>query len=72
MNEKDFKFFSFLGEKQLKFAFKGYLYHLEDLLDNGKISEEDFDAARERILDIGNDSVRFFKEQARNYYELNN
>ena len=72
MEEKDYNYFNFLGKRCIKHMFKQYLYHLEDLLDNGAISEEDFDKARERILDLGNDQVRFFEDQASNYLEINN
>ena len=72
MEKKDFLYFNFLGERCIRYMFKQYLYHIEDLRETGAISEQDFDAARERILDLGNDQVRFFQDQSRNYYELNN
>jgi len=71
MEKKDYGYFNYLGKRCIKHIFKQYLYHLEDLADNGAISEEDFEKARERILDVGNDQVRFFEDQARNYFELN-
>jgi uncharacterized protein YqgQ len=71
MEEKDFNYFNFLGKRCIKYMFKQYLYHLEDLLENNAISEEDFERARERILDLGNDQVRFFEDQAENYFRLN-
>lgn len=70
MEEKDYCYYSFLGKKCIKHIYKNYLYHLEDLLDNGRISSEDYDSARERILDLGNDQIRFFEDQAENYYKL--
>ena len=71
MEEKDYLYFNFVGKRCIKYMFKQYLYHLEDLLEKGAISDEDYDKARERILDVGNDQVRFFEDQTRNYYELN-
>jgi len=71
MEKKDYGYFNYLGKRCIKQIFKQYLYHLEDLLENGAISEDNFEKARERILDVGNDQVRFFEDQARSYYELN-
>jgi hypothetical protein len=69
MDKKDLDFFSFLGERCIQYIFKDYLYTLEDLLEDKRISEEDFDRIRERILDKGNDSIRFFKSQGESYFK---
>ena len=70
MNEKDYKYISFLGEKAIKSLYKDFLRTLEDNFERYDIPDEDFQKARNRILDKGNDSIRFFKEQAENYYFL--
>lgn len=70
MDNKDFGYVSFLGEKSVKFLYKDYLRLLEDLFEKHSIPEEDFEKARNRVLDKGNDSIRFFKEQVDNYYFL--
>jgi hypothetical protein len=71
MQEKDYLYFRFLGDKCIRFLFKEYLGQLEDMQREGVIDEDDFEYLRKRILDKGNDSARFFEEQAINYYELN-
>jgi hypothetical protein len=71
MKEKDFLYFRFLGDKCVRYLFKDYLRQIEDLNRDGIIDDDDFEHLRKRILDKGNDSARFFEEQAINYYELN-
>tara|TARA_B100001093_G_scaffold284091_1_gene271349 strand:+ start:4338 stop:4556 length:219 start_codon:yes stop_codon:yes gene_type:complete len=71
MEEKDYLYYSFLGKRCIKYMFKQYLYHLEDLLDKKSISIDDYEEARQRILDIGNDQARFFEDQAGNYFKIN-
>ena len=70
MDNKDFGYVSFLGEKVVKSLYKDYLRSLEDLFEKHGIPEEEFEKARNRILDKGNDSIRFFKDQIDNYHFL--
>lgn len=71
MDNKDFGYVSFLGEKTIKHLYKDYLRFLEDLFEKHDIPKHEFEKARNRILDKGNDSIRFYKEQIDNYHFLN-
>jgi hypothetical protein len=46
--------------------FLSFIYNLEDLLSEGKISQDDFQKLRKRILDKGNNCIRDI------YLELDN
>lgn len=71
MEEKDFHYFEFLGERCIKHLFKDFLYQLEDVQEKYSIEEEDFERIRNRVLDKGNDTIRFFRDQGENYTKLN-
>ena len=71
MEEKDFYYFEFLGERCIKHLFKDFLYQLEDIQEKYSIEDEDFERIRNRVLDKGNDTIRFFRDQGENYTKLN-
>jgi|TARA_R110000803_G_scaffold143805_7_gene209802 hypothetical protein len=71
MEEKDFYYFEFLGERCIKHLFKDFLYQLEDIQEKYSIEDDDFERIRNRVLDKGNDTIRFFRDQGENYTKLN-
>jgi hypothetical protein len=70
MRKKDCSYLAFLVERSVKFLFKDFLYQLEDIADKYSIEEEDFNRIRNRVLDKGNDTIRFFQDQVENYYQV--
>jgi hypothetical protein len=50
-------------QKEVKKLYTSYLYSIEDLKNDGVISEETFVKIRKRILDYGNDCSRNIQEQ---------
>jgi hypothetical protein len=53
--------------RDIKKLYLSFLYLVEDLNKNGKISEEDFQRLRKRILDHGNDCYRNIADQLNNF-----
>jgi hypothetical protein len=53
--------------RDIKKLYLSFLYLVEDLNKNGKISEEEFQRLRKRILDHGNDCYRNIEEQLNNF-----
>jgi hypothetical protein len=53
--------------RDVKKLYLSFLYTAEDLYNNGKISEEDFNYLRKRILDYGNNTIRNLEEQLDNF-----
>jgi hypothetical protein len=49
--------------KEIKRLYLSFLYSIEDLRQNGQISEEDFVKIRKRILDYGNNCYRNVEDQ---------
>lgn len=45
-------------ERSIKNLYLQFLYMVEDLRDNGQVSEDEFTRLRKRILDYGNASSR--------------
>jgi len=43
---------------EIKKLYLSFLYSSEDLVKTGKLSEEDYQWLRKRILDYGNNSIR--------------
>ena len=43
---------------EIKKLYLSFLYSSEDLVKSGKLSEEDYQWLRKRILDYGNNSIR--------------
>jgi len=72
MRKKDCSYLGFLVERSVKFLFKDFLYQLEDIAEKYSIEEEDFNRIRNRVLDKGNDTIRFFQDQVENYHEVEN
>jgi len=60
-----------LGERCIKHLFKDFLYQLEDIQEKYSIEDDDFEKIRNRVLDKGNDTIRFFRDQGENYTKLN-
>jgi len=52
---------------EIKKLYLSFLYSAEDLVKNQKLSEEDFQWLRKRILDYGNNSIRNIDTQLNNF-----
>lgn len=52
---------------EVKKLYLSFLYTLEDLRDNEKLSPEDFDRLRKRVLDYGNNTIRNLTQQLDNF-----
>ena len=66
MEKFEFYFDKFLiqkVEKEVKYIFISYLVYLEELMNEGKISEEEYGNKRKEILDKGNGAIRNIEEQ---------
>lgn len=53
--------------RDVKKLYLSFLYLVEDLNKNGKISEDEFQRLRKRILDHGNDCYRNIEDQLNNF-----
>jgi hypothetical protein len=53
--------------RDVKKLYLNFLYLLEDLEDQGKISEEEFNRLRKRVLDHGNNCYRNIEEQLNSF-----
>ena len=71
MQEKDFRYFNFLGDKCIRHTFKDFLSQLDYLYNEEIIDDGEKENLRARILDVGNNMARLFKEQGENYFKLN-
>jgi hypothetical protein len=49
--------------RDVKKLYLGFLYVLEDLRDQNKIDEQEFERLRKRVLDHGNNCYRNIEEQ---------
>lgn len=59
--------------RDIKKLYLGFLYSLEDLKAQDKISEDEFQRLRKRVLDYGNNCYRNIEEQLNNFdYKLKN
>ena len=66
MQKFEFYFDKFLSqkiEKEIKFVFISHLLYLEELMNRGKISEDEYNSKRKEILDRGNTAIRNIEEQ---------
>lgn len=57
------KYLSQKVEKEIKFLFISHLADIEDLLQSGKISEDEYNKKRKEILDKGNSAIRNIEDQ---------
>lgn len=53
--------------KEVKKLYLSFLYSLEDLEDNNKITEDEFHRLRKRVLDHGNNCYRNIEEELNNF-----
>jgi hypothetical protein len=53
--------------RDIKKLYLSFLYILEDLRDQQKISYDEYQRLRKRVLDTGNDSYRNIEEQLNNF-----
>lgn len=61
--QKHQDFLSFVVRRKVTNLYKQFLFTLEDLKDsNPEMDEEDFQRARKRVLDYGNDAIREIEE----------
>ena len=66
MEKFEFYFDKFLIqkiEKEIKYIFISHLMYVEKLLEEGKISENEYSLVRKEILDRGNSGIRNVEEQ---------
>jgi hypothetical protein len=66
MQKFEFYFDKFLSqkvEKEVKLLFISYLLYLEELMNKGAISENEYNLKRKEILDRGNGAIRNIEEQ---------
>lgn len=56
-----------LISRDIKKLYLSFLYILEDLLADNKITEEEFNRLRKRVLDYGNNSYRNIEEQLNSF-----
>ena len=52
---------------EIKKLYLSFLYSSEDLVKTGKLSEEDYQWLRKRILDYGNNSIRNIDTQLNSF-----
>lgn len=53
--------------KDIKKLYLSFLYSLEDLKSQDKISDEEFQRMRKRVLDYGNNCYRNIEEELNNF-----
>ena len=53
--------------RDIKRLYLGFLYTLEDLKSDNKISEDEFQRLRKRVLDHGNNCSRNIEEQLNSF-----
>lgn len=54
-------------QKAIKRLFLSFIIILEDLRNDGRLSEEEFQRLRKRILDGGNDAIRDISGELQNF-----
>jgi hypothetical protein len=71
MQKFEFCFDKFLSqriEKEIKFVFISHLLYVEELMDRGAITEEEYNTKRKEILDRGNGAIRSIEEQVNSIF----
>jgi hypothetical protein len=71
MQKFEFCFDKFLSqriEKEIKFLFISHLLYVEELMDRGAITEEEYNTKRKEILDRGNGAIRSIEEQVNSIF----
>lgn len=66
MQKFEFYFDKFLSqkvEKEVKYVFISHLLYVEELMNRGLISEDEYNSKRKEILDKGNAAIRNIDEQ---------
>jgi hypothetical protein len=66
MQKFEFYFDKFLSqkvEKEVKYVFISHLLYVEELMNRGLISEDEYNSKRKEILDKGNMAIRNIDEQ---------
>lgn len=66
MQKFEFYFDKFLSqkvEKEIKYVFISHLLYVEELMNRGAISEDEYNSKRKEILDKGNLAIRNIEEQ---------
>lgn len=66
MQKFEFYFDKFLSqkvEKEVKYVFISHLLYIEELMERGAISEDEYNQKRKEILDKGNLAIRNINEQ---------
>lgn len=66
MQKFEFYFDKFLSqkvEKEIKYVFISHLLYVEELMNRGAISEDEYNSKRKEILDKGNMAIRNIEEQ---------
>jgi predicted transcriptional regulator len=66
MQKFEFYFDKFLSqkvEKEVKYLFISHLLYVEELMNRGAISEDEYNSKRKEILDKGNSALRNINEQ---------
>lgn len=61
------KFITGILFREIKKLYLSFLYTLEDLKSNDKISDEEFQRYRKRVLDFGNNCQRNIEEQLNSF-----
>lgn len=64
-NVKNF-IFGFI-KKSVTRLFLSFIYILEDIVADGRMSDEEFQKLRKRILDYGNNTVRDINKELENF-----
>lgn len=63
MNISPREYLEFKSRQHVSQLFKSLLFILEDLKESNRINEAEYAYVRKRILDVGNDKIREFKEE---------
>jgi len=66
--EKQKQLYLFQIDRNYSSFYKNVLFILEELRDDRKISIDEYQKFRKRILDLGNDSVRQLKEYSEIFF----
>jgi hypothetical protein len=61
------EYLQFKIEQHVTQLYKDFLYILEDLQDQEKITPEDFAFYRKRVLDLGNNKMRELARELENF-----
>lgn len=61
------KFIKGIIYRDIKKLYLSFLYNLEDLKSEDKITDEEFQRMRKRILDYGNNCYRNIEEELNNF-----